>query len=352
MRQAAERLRATDPQRLLLWMPMISSVVGLLLLEAFGLSGPLYVGILLLLLGFGLLALFGPRGLRGTLLVVAPQVYSLLLLLAWGAALYLLPGHPASGMVLLAAGLHLPTIYVFVFLQWPPRLAFRLSVLTLLLFLALTVPHTWVTRAQFGPYQGPGLPLTLLFAHGTLLLVLQSFSQARDQLAHEQERARLMHELAHRDPLTGLLNRRALETDLRGAAPGGLLAVIDVDGLKQVNDTLGHAAGDRLLTLFAEGFGRQAAAGGGQAYRISGDEFALLMPDREAEEVEALLAEVVAQVRGTYPFAAASMGLARRRHAESSEGWLSRADGAMYAQKRLSRLGGRGAQTETLPDTH
>lgn len=337
IRRATERLRTTDPRRLLLWMPAVSAVVGLLLLWDFGLASPVYVAILLLILGFDLLALFGPVRARDTLLVAAPQVYSLLLLLAWGTALYLLPDHPASGMVLLAASLHLPTIYVFLFLLWPPAVSLRLATLTLTLFLALTLPHSWATRRSFTPYEGIGLPLTLLFAHGALLAVQYSFSRARDELAREQDRARLMHELAHRDPLTGLHNRRALEEDLCGAAPGCLLAVLDVDGLKGVNDTQGHAAGDRLLRLFGEGFGRHAGAGGGRAYRISGDEFALLLPDTAEAQATALLGDVVAGVRADFPLAAASMGLARRRGGEDPGGWLSRADQAMYAQKRLSR---------------
>lgn len=337
IRLSAARLQATDPRRLLLWMPVVSSVVGLLLLWSFGLAIPVYVAVLLLLMGFGGCALFGPARLQGPLLVAAPQVYSLLLLLAWGVALYVLPGHPASGMALLAASLHLPTIYVFLFLQWPPALAVRLSSLTLAVFLGITLPHTWITRAEFGPYEGPGLPLTLLFAHGTLLAVLHSFSQVRDQLAQEQERTRQMHELAHRDPLTGLRNRRALEDDLLGAAAGCLLAVIDIDGLKQINDTQGHAAGDRLLTLFGEGFGRLVGASGAQAYRISGDEFALLMPGADEERVTALLASVLAGVRADFPPAAASMGVARRLGGESPGVWLSRADQAMYARKRLVR---------------
>ncbi|WP_050920940.1 sensor domain-containing diguanylate cyclase [Deinococcus gobiensis] len=334
IRRASTQLQLTDPLRLLLWMPAVSAAVGLLLLRLLHLSAPVYAAILLVILCFGLLALFGPARLRGLLLVAAPQVYITLLLFSWTTALYVLPDHPASGMVLLAASLHLPSIYVFLFLQWPSRLALRLASLSLALFIGLTLPHAWATRASSsGPYEGVGLPLTLLFAHGTLLAVLHSFSRARDELAHEQERSRLMRELAHRDHLTGLHNRRALEDDLAGAAAGFLLAVIDIDGLKQVNDTHGHAAGDQLLQLFGEGF-RQ---GGGRAYRISGDEFALLMPDTSEAQMQARLTAVLTGVRRVFPLAAASMGLARREVGESPDSWLSRADQAMYARKRLAR---------------
>ncbi|MFC6667882.1 GGDEF domain-containing protein [Deinococcus radiopugnans] len=109
------------------------------------------------------------------------------------------------------------------------------------------------------------LPVTLLVAHGALITVLHLFSTFRDRAAHAEGRAEALHELAHRDALTGLPNRRALERDLEAAVMGawaGHLAVVDVDGLKAVNDRLGHAAGDDLLRRFAQGFAREAGLGG------------------------------------------------------------------------------------------
>jgi diguanylate cyclase (GGDEF)-like protein len=86
---------------------------------------------------------------------------------------------------------------------------------------------------------------------------------------------------ARTDALTGLPNRRALIGDLEREVPepGGqrelLLALFDLDGFKQYNDTFGHAAGDALLARLGERL--SAAVGGlGTAYRMGGDEFCLL----------------------------------------------------------------------------
>ena len=103
-------------------------------------------------------------------------------------------------------------------------------------------------------------------------------------------RALVATRLALTDPLTGLGNQRhfreRLQQELDAAARVGrplALCLLDVDGLKRVNDTRGHPAGDELL---------QAAAGslrqGGEAFRVGGDEFAVLMPGRD--ESGALLA--------------------------------------------------------------
>lgn len=257
--------------------------------------------------------------------------------MAWGTALYLLPAHSATPMVGLAVVLYLTCIYVFFFMQWPPRSATLRAVAVLATFLVTALPHSLQTLGGSGAFDGAALILTLLFSHGTLIGVLRSFSQARDQLAQERVRARALHELAHRDPLTELLNRRALEQDLARAVQekrqGYLLAVIDVDGLKRINDTLGHAAGDDLLRRFAAGFARVAAPQG-RAYRLSGDEFALLLQHRVPEAAERMVADVTREVRKVYPEAQASVGTARWRSGETVSTWLSRADRAMYRHKK------------------
>jgi two-component system cell cycle response regulator len=83
------------------------------------------------------------------------------------------------------------------------------------------------------------------------------------------------------DPLTGLGNRRAFTLDLdemRASCNDGeelVLAVFDLDGFKQYNDTFGHAAGDELLVRLALGL-KNTIAGMAKAYRMGGDEFCLL----------------------------------------------------------------------------
>lgn len=97
------------------------------------------------------------------------------------------------------------------------------------------------------------------------------------------------------DPLTGLGNRRAFDQDLdrelaRVARSHGRVsvAVIDVDGLKQVNDTLGHPAGDQLLRRLGQAVARSIRASD-RGYRIGGDEFALLLVDTSGLEADVIL---------------------------------------------------------------
>jgi diguanylate cyclase (GGDEF)-like protein len=100
--------------------------------------------------------------------------------------------------------------------------------------------------------------------------------------------------MARRDPLTGLGNRLAWDEAMAGAQEyvdaGGCVTVLtlDIDGLKQVNDTQGHPAGDAVLRELGERF-RQVLRIGDDGARIGGDEFALILPNTPPEAVDALL---------------------------------------------------------------
>lgn len=110
------------------------------------------------------------------------------------------------------------------------------------------------------------------------------------------------------DELTELGNRRALDRDLpvelsRGARHGRRVAVvaIDLDGLKQVNDTDGHDAGDRVLRGLADA-ARAALREQDRAYRIGGDEFLLLLPETDQPGAEAAVERM--RSAGAPPFTA------------------------------------------------
>lgn len=140
------------------------------------------------------------------------------------------------------------------------------------------------------------------------------------------------------DPLTGLANRRGFDVEvarIRGRQPFAVLAV-DVDGLKQVNDTLGHAAGDALLVGIAE-----AAASVMRREdliaRIGGDEFAAFLGDafedgarRAAERILAAL--LLTKVNGVTP--TVSIGVACGSPTSELADVLRKADSAMYTAKR------------------
>jgi diguanylate cyclase (GGDEF)-like protein len=103
------------------------------------------------------------------------------------------------------------------------------------------------------------------------------------------------------DPLTGLGNRRAFKRDLEEVLPGGdvrdelMVAMFDLDGFKQYNDTFGHGAGDALLARLAGRLNATATATAtGTAYRMGGDEFCLLARATAVESDQLIRAAVAA----------------------------------------------------------
>jgi diguanylate cyclase (GGDEF)-like protein len=118
-----------------------------------------------------------------------------------------------------------------------------------------------------------------------------------DELLREtaEQSVRDLHADAFTDPLTGAGNRRAFEHDVHRALETAkrngrrlALAVVDLDGLKRLNDTDGHPAGDRALRQLAGAALDELRAGDG-FYRIGGDEFAVLLSEGTPDGVEALL---------------------------------------------------------------
>jgi diguanylate cyclase (GGDEF)-like protein/PAS domain S-box-containing protein len=158
--------------------------------------------------------------------------------------------------------------------------------------------------------------------------------------------ARLRH-MADHDALTGLFNRRRFEEELerhiaRGARYGmsGALLMLDLDGFKEINDGHGHRAGDRVLTAVAAVFRNRLRASDIVA-RFGGDEFAILMPVGGAPEAKELADLLAAAVHRDVPTPAgplsASVGIALLEESTTADEILSRADDAMYAEKRTAR---------------
>ncbi|MEO1063709.1 MAG: diguanylate cyclase [Actinomycetota bacterium] len=159
---------------------------------------------------------------------------------------------------------------------------------------------------------------------------------------------RLAHEALH-DPLTGLANRTRFSRELAavtsGDDAGHALALVDLDDFKQVNDLLGHAAGDQVLIEVAARL-RASLRSTDIAARLGGDEFAVLFapgvePVRAAER---MLGEISLplEVHGRPVDIGASVGVVKVAGQSDSERLLRVADAAMYAAKAA----GKGAVTE------
>lgn len=153
--------------------------------------------------------------------------------------------------------------------------------------------------------------------------------------------------LAHYDQLCGLPNRVSLQNDFakliadnRPAA----LAILDLDGFKDINDTLGHSVGDRLLQEVAKRL--EQASDDLKVYRLGGDEFVALSGSRDPLSAAALIDGLLTklsesfEVNGHRLFIAASAGIAiAPSHGESFDEILANADLALYDAKAA---GGRG----------
>lgn len=167
-----------------------------------------------------------------------------------------------------------------------------------------------------------------------------------DVTRQKQLEAQLI-QLAERDPLTNLYNRRRFHEEIeriiadasRRKAHAGLLA-IDLDGFKPINDVYGHQAGDEVLMKLAEEVGATVRRNE-IFFRVGGDEFAILAPDADEEEMVGLARRVggkIADMRFTFGGQevqlTASLGIALYPvHAASSEEIIARADSAMYQAK-------------------
>ncbi|WP_161952519.1 bifunctional diguanylate cyclase/phosphodiesterase [Actinoplanes sp. TFC3] len=171
----------------------------------------------------------------------------------------------------------------------------------------------------------------------TLLVVLRQVAMQRES-----------EEIAATDGLTGLANRSRLRSLLlqalhRGGRSGQTTAVlvIDMNGFKQVNDTMGHKAGDQLLAVFARML-RDAILGADVAGRLGGDEFAVVLHDIGGEaNAEAVARRIAAAtgtpiiIDGTPVNASASIGIALSGPGEyAADELMNRADVAMYHAKR------------------
>ena len=176
------------------------------------------------------------------------------------------------------------------------------------------------------------------------LLMMRFVSAQYRQLLDNLSLHHHIRTMANSDPLTGLANRRAVDEFLaqRVGEPNLAVALIDLDGFKQVNDQHGHDMGDALLAVAAQRL-VQGLAGPGLVGRLGGDEFIVILTDIADE------ADVAAVVTGLMvalclpasigtvqlPLGASIGHALRLSAAENVYALMKRADEALYAAKRL-----------------
>lgn len=157
-------------------------------------------------------------------------------------------------------------------------------------------------------------------------------------------RAALEYQASH-DKLTGLGNRRTLETELAAALAEGpaTALMLDLDRFKVVNDSLGHAAGDRVLTTIADRLST-AVRGEDSVCRFGGDEFTIIVPGEiEPFEIASLAARIIELVMAPIEIEQAtvinttSIGIARGGPGDDPSRLLRHADAALYSAKAGGR---------------
>jgi diguanylate cyclase (GGDEF)-like protein/PAS domain S-box-containing protein len=169
-------------------------------------------------------------------------------------------------------------------------------------------------------------------------------------LAIERKEARAqIARLAYYDMLTGLPNRarlRDLISEATKACPAGehvALAFLDVDNFKDVNDTLGHSAGDELLVQFAQRL-REQVQPGDMLGRLGGDEFVIVLPNRDAAAASLIASRITDALLQPLRIGAkqvpmsASMGISLYPdNATDIDALIQQADAAMYKAKQAGR---------------
>lgn len=201
------------------------------------------------------------------------------------------------------------------------------------------------------------LPTLAFFTLSMTLLTNTLFAYAFSVTAKRQKIQ--LRQLASVDPLTSAGNRRAQNEKLdnvsalfhRARCPCSIL-ILDIDHFKQINDTYGHVIGDRILIELADLISSNTRSSE-TLYRYGGEEFIIVAENTRVEDA-ALVAEKLRERIDSHCFdsdihLSVSVGVAELHRGEGRQGWLGRADQALFGAKRSGR--NRVALAQPAPDT-
>jgi diguanylate cyclase len=276
-----------------------------------------------------------------------PQMVFAIVSTAWS---YAITG-PARGAVISIMIL----VIMFGMFILQPRQARTLALLAVVLlgaamwWRASTVPQRYPPSVEWVHFL-----FTAVVLGGTSTLAIR-LNKLRTRLAAQKKELgdalTLNRELATRDALTGLLNRRAMVELLarehprieRGQGPLSV-ALLDIDWFKRINDSLGHGAGDEVLRRFAAILRDQLRAADALA-RWGGEEFLLLMPGTSLQDAQVVLERLRSELAASAAFSdvapgltvSFSAGIVEVADGESQDGAIDRADRALYQAKQSGR---------------
>jgi diguanylate cyclase (GGDEF)-like protein len=208
-------------------------------------------------------------------------------------------------------------------------------------------------------HSGPAPHVLTVIVWLLVAVALKGFVETRETNQRLQQALRELHEVSVTDPLTGLFNRRhfnevlerEVDRHVRHAQSLSLL-IMDLCGFKAVNDTYGHPAGDGVLVQVSAEI-RSRLRRTDLAFRIGGDEFAVVLPQTDHEGAASVARDLCQQIReapftarGTRIALTARIGVATLPDDGSTmEALMHAADEALYATRRV------GAETLSTPAT-
>jgi diguanylate cyclase (GGDEF)-like protein len=186
------------------------------------------------------------------------------------------------------------------------------------------------------------------------MALMQEVDKMRRDLEMAQRRIVELEQIADEDPLTHIANRRAFVREMSRMVSFGeryniptSLAFLDVNGLKVINDTFGHAAGDAVLTHIANLLTANVR-GSDVVGRLGGDEFGVILPNADENVAHAkaqMLSDIIKETpldwKGNQLKTSVAHGAYSFQPGTDPSSILDEADKKMYAQKRETKAGAR-----------
>ena len=223
-------------------------------------------------------------------------------------------------------------------------------------FARLAMAATGFGVSDGQPFQGLAYMLIFVFApvcttggyFGLILLIVQRLvDEKQSSLAATERMAQQYRELSDHDPLTNALNSRSFMAELqqvmekcRKSNVAVCVMMADLDHFKRINDTYGHAAGDKTLKKAVQVW-QSSLRHPDRLGRVGGEEFAIVLPNtdmHEAVHIAERLRKGIAAAQIQEPeIITASFGIAQMAAGETAEDLLHRADNAMYEAKKQGR---------------
>jgi len=305
----------------------------------------LYPSLLALLAAASALLTWAPRH-SGVARWLAVGGFNLYVPVALAHVLFLSEG-PPDEYQLLSNLYWLPMAYGTAFIFLSMRSALWLSAVVYAATFGVILWHVHRGDMALWPAYLPPMMNNLAVAQVVYVIVLIGISRLRAEAYRNEAKLDLLRQMASTDPLTGLLNRRAMGRQLdaamslvrRGGPPMSII-LIDVDHFKRINDEGGHARGDDVLVEVASRLQAQLRLSDALA-RWGGEEFLVLATATPAAPA-AELAERLQQALAGRAFAGgghvtASLGVAQARAEDSVDALVRRADDLLYAAKHAGR---------------